>query len=452
MHEYRMIYVMKRIFALFVTVIMAIAIAPRAIAGPTVVGVDGTIVQLPIDILEGALALNDNMLTKLPGYQEVVVKYPQSFGLFTFSAIGYDKSVAIGKAGTINAIKQAQNGDPSVPVKVACHSQGSDVCTQANDQLRNDGYNQSSVTYFLEGNVDNAYLGIKVWIPHIGKNGVFIPGPGVTLGNATPTAGSDAQINQVSYEYDGFARTPEYPINLLADLNAVVGTLLEHGSYSKADPYAPNNIVSTTPDGKITNIMIPVNVVPLLTVAKFFGLPQQIVDIVNPTLKAIIDTAYSPVPNGPGTYPTKAVTVKLFPSKEKLQTDIKNVQQGLAESKNKLAALFKPPIPAITTSKSSSGALNKPTSSDSSNTRSVTQDVAVQVQQPKRNGSSPTRINGQHRQTSSVRSTSPDTAKQASNIHPSTPSTVSARDRHNVKRNASRGSGNRSVRNSSGKS
>lgn len=333
----------KRLFiALSTLFTILFAGSPNAIADPTVIGVDGTTIAKNLPFLEGALALNHGMLLGLEGFRRVIVDYPQSFGILTLSSTGYDKSVAIGKAGTITAIKQAQNGDPSVPVKVACLSQGSDVCTQANDQLHAEGYNQSNVEYFLEGNVDNAYLGMKVWIPRIGQHGVFVPGPGVTLGAATPTSGSDARINQVSYEYDGFARTPEYPINLLADLNAVVGTLLEHGSYSKANPYAANNIVSTTPDGRITNIVIPVNEVPLLTVAKFLGLPQRVVDVVNPTLKAIIDTAYSPIPVGPGAYPTEAVTMKLFPSKEKFQTDIKNVQKGLAESRAQLAAILKP--------------------------------------------------------------------------------------------------------------
>lgn len=333
----------KRLFialsALFTTLFLA---APNAVADPTVIGVDGTTLSKNLPFLEDALALNHGMLLGLEGFRRVIVDYPQSFGILTLSSTGYDKSVAIGKVGTINAIKQAQNGDPSRPVKVACLSQGSDVCTQANDQLYTEGYNQSNVEYFLEGNVDNAYLGMKVWIPRIGQHGVFVPGPGVTLGAATPTTGSDARINQVSYEYDGFARTPEYPINLLADLNAVVGTLLEHGSYSKANPYAANNIVSTTPDGRITNIVIPVKEVPLLTVAKLFGLSQRIVNVINPTLKAVIDTAYSPIPVGAGNYPTNAVTVKLLPTKEKFAADIKNVQQGLAESREVLRSTVKP--------------------------------------------------------------------------------------------------------------
>lgn len=329
-------------------------------AGPTVIGVDGTTVHIPIDILDGALDVNYGALRKLPGYDVVTVKYPRSFGILTLGGPGYDKSVAIGKAGTIDQIKKAQNGDPTVPVKLACWSQGADVCTQVNDQFFEEGYNQSSVDYLLFGNVDNAYGGCKVWIPKIGKNGIFIPGAGVTLGNATPTKASDAHITELLYEYDGFARAPEYPINILADLNAVAGTLLEHGSYRFADPNAPGNIVSTTPDGKITNIMIPVKEVPLLTVARFFGLPKFAADVINPTLKAIIDTGYGPVAKGPGTYPTEAVSMKLFPSKEKFQLDVTNVQKGLAESGEKLAAIFRPASPSPTTQSNHQNAVTTP--------------------------------------------------------------------------------------------
>lgn len=312
-------------------------------ANPTVIGVDGTKVHIPINFFGSALAVNHGMLKKLPGYNVVTVKYPRSFGILTLGGPGYDRSVAIGKTATIKQIKKAQNGDPNVSVKLACYSQGADVCTQVNDQLYSEGYSQTGVEYLLLGNVDNAYGGSKVWIPHIGKNGVFIPGPGVTLGNATPTKASDAKITQLLYQYDGFARAPEYPMNILADLNAIVGILLEHGSYGRANPDDPRNIVSTTPDGRITNIMIPVNEVPLLTLARLFGMPRVVANIINPTLKAIIDNGYGPVPCGPGTYPIEAVSMKLHRSKEKRQQDFVNIKVGFAESKARLKEVLQSP-------------------------------------------------------------------------------------------------------------
>ena len=335
----------KLVVAFLTALAMTIATASHAVADPTVIGVDGTTVHIPIDILDGALDVNHGELKELPGYDVVTIDYPRSLGLLTLGGPGYDKSVNIGKTKTIEEIKKAQNGDPSVPVKLACYSQGADVCTQVNDELRESGYDQSNVSYLLFGNVDNAEAGVKVRFPYVSEKGVFIPIAGITFGNATPTSGSNAQITQLLYEYDFFARAPEYPLNLLTDLNAIVGGALEHGAYKWADPYAPSNIVSTTPDGRITNIMIPVNEVPLLTVARFLGMPRVVADVINPTLKAIIDTSYGPVPNGPGTYPTEATPFKLFPTKEKVQTDIKNIQKGLVESKEKLEALVKPVTP-----------------------------------------------------------------------------------------------------------
>lgn len=338
----------RRMVALLAATASLAITVPCAIADPTVIGVDGTTVHLPIDITDGALDVNHGELKKLPGYDVVTINYPRSLGLLTLGGPGYDESVNIGKAETIEEIKKAQNGDPSVPVKLACYSQGADVCTQVNDELRESGYDQSNVSYLLFGNVDNAEAGVKVRFPYVSEKGVFIPIAGITFGNATPTSASDAHITQLLYEYDFFARAPEYPLNLLTDLNAIVGGILEHGAYKLADPYAPSNIVSTTPDGRITNIMIPVNEVPLLTVARFLGMPPVVADVINPTLKAIIDTGYGPVPNSPGTYPTEATPFKLFPTKEKVQTDIKNVQKGLAESKEKLEAIVKSATPLST--------------------------------------------------------------------------------------------------------
>ncbi|MCA9334662.1 PE-PPE domain-containing protein, partial [Candidatus Saccharibacteria bacterium] len=210
------------LLAIFGVVTLVVIGTPSAIADPTVLGVNGTTVNIPLPILDtisGALEVNHGELKHLPGYTVVKVDYPASLGLLTLGGPGYDKSVSIGVQKTVAEIRNAQNGDSSVPVKLACYSQGADVCTQVNDELASTGYDQSSISYLLLGNVDNAEAGIKVRFPYIDEKGVFIPLAGLTLGNATPTTGSDAQITQLLYEYDGFARAPEYPLNLLADLN-----------------------------------------------------------------------------------------------------------------------------------------------------------------------------------------------------------------------------------------
>lgn len=347
--------VMGVVAAIVVAMMTALVVAPCAKTEPTVIGVNGTTVNLPIEEFEkalgikifyGALDFNNDVLRNM-GYRVVEVDYPASFGIMTLGGPEYDKSVAIGKAGTISEIKTAQNGDPTVPVVVSCYSQGADACTQANAQLWKEGYDQSSVTYIMLGNVDAADAGLKVRIPNLGRNGVYIPGPGVTLGNAEPTSASDARIVQVTYEYDGFGRAPRYPLNVLAVINAVVGTAMYHGIYHLADPSAPDNIISTTPGGKITNIVIPAKEVPLLTLAKYLGVPQKVVDIINPTLKAVIDTGYDPIPQGEGAYPTEAVKFGVLPSQDKMVTDIQNVRSGIEESVDRLREALTPPPPPV---------------------------------------------------------------------------------------------------------
>lgn len=356
----------RTVAALATAQAVAIPFVPAVVtADSTVIGVDGTRVNLPIDLGPHALDFDHGAFKNQPDSNDVTVAYPGTFGLMTLGGPNYDDSVAEGKMGTMIAIKLAKGN----PTTVICYSQGADACSQANAQLREEGVNQSNVTYWMLGNVDNADGGAKTRMNIIGiifGGPLFIPGPGVTLGNVPPTSSSDAHINQVSYEYDGFARAPKYPINLLADLNALVGTALEHGNYAQANPYTPDNVVSTTPDGGITNIMIPVKEVPLLTVAKMFGMPQPVVNVLNPTLKAVIDTAYDPTPVGPGAYPTKAQPFALLPSPTKFQTDVKNVQRGLAESGRVLMTSMKPvtsalaPLPKAKPSLTAAGNLFKP--------------------------------------------------------------------------------------------
>lgn len=323
-----------------VTTLFFVAL-PIAAADSTVIGVDGTRVNLPVDLGPHALDFAHGAFKNAPGTSTVTVAYPGTFGVLTLGGPNYDDSVAKGTTGAITAITRTRGGATTV----ICYSQGADACTRANAQLQQAGYNQSGVTYWLLGNVDNADGGAKTRMNAIATifgGPMFIPGPGVTLGTTAPTSASDAHVYQVSFEYDGFARAPKYPINLLADLNAAVGTALEHGNYSQADPYAANNVVRTTPDGKITDIMIPVKEVPLLTAARFLGLPQPVANILNPALKAIIDTGYSPTSTGHGTYPTKAVPFTMFPSKSEFRADIKNVQRGFAKSGHELLSNFKP--------------------------------------------------------------------------------------------------------------
>ena len=60
-----------------------------------------------------------------------------------------------------------------------------------------------------------------------------------TFGQPTPTD-TGIQTTDIAFQYDGVADFPTYPINLLADLNALAGFAYIHGTYlapnAKATP------------------------------------------------------------------------------------------------------------------------------------------------------------------------------------------------------------------------
>jgi hypothetical protein len=65
-------------------------------------------------------------------------------------------------------------------------------------------------------------------------DGLSVPSLGITFSGATP--GDDFPTVIYTQEYDGFADFPQYPINLLADLNAFLGILYVHPYYLSLSP------------------------------------------------------------------------------------------------------------------------------------------------------------------------------------------------------------------------
>jgi PE-PPE domain len=68
--------------------------------------------------------------------------------------------------------------------------------------------------------------------------GLTLPSLGFDFYGATPP---NTPYNTAIYtlEYDGFADFPQYPIDVLSDLNAVLGIHYVHGTYASINPNAP---------------------------------------------------------------------------------------------------------------------------------------------------------------------------------------------------------------------
>src|SRR5208283_1534747 len=93
-----------------------------------------------------------------------------------------------------------------------------------------------NLNFTLVGDVSNPNGGLLARFP-----GLSLPSLGFTFGTATPDNSFPTRIYTI--EYDGFADFPQYPIDVLSDLNAFLGILTLHGQYPFLTPTELTNAV-----------------------------------------------------------------------------------------------------------------------------------------------------------------------------------------------------------------
>src|SRR5262249_40889882 len=141
-----------------------------------------------------------------------------------------DISVARGVTQLDNAITAVLGPAPSTKVvSVGGVSQSAIIASMEMPRLLAEGYSSSNAYFTLVGDVSNPNGGVLPRFP-----GVSIPSLGITFGVSTPS--NDFPTIIWTAEYDGFADFPRYPIDFLADLNAVFGIAYVHGDYLNLTP------------------------------------------------------------------------------------------------------------------------------------------------------------------------------------------------------------------------
>ncbi|OMC35905.1 hypothetical protein A5740_06825 [Mycobacterium sp. GA-1841] len=135
-------------------------------------------------------------------------------------------------------------------------------------------------------------------------DGLYIPILGVSFDGATPD--DDYSTIDVAREYDLIADFPKYPLNLLADLNAMMGYVYLHPNYGSSvvnldDPSTYQSYTS----GHTTYYLVHTEHLPLLQPLRDIGILDPALDLVEPTLRVLIDLAYDRTPEHMGV-PTRA--------------------------------------------------------------------------------------------------------------------------------------------------
>lgn len=214
--------------------------------------------------------------------------------------ISFDTSVARGVLNLNNAVFAT----PGEKIVVG-YSQSANIATREKRNLadlRAQGATVPSaeeLSFVLVANPNRPNGGILARF-----GGLYIPILGVSFDGATPD--DEYQTIDIAREYDLIADFPKYPLNLLADLNALFGYFYLHPNYGSSviNLNDPSTYQSHT-SGNTTYYLVHSEHLPLLQPLRDIGIPAPLIDLVEPTLKVLIDLAYDRTPENMGV-PTRA--------------------------------------------------------------------------------------------------------------------------------------------------
>ena len=274
--------------------------------------------------------------------------------------ITYGQSVADGVTDLGAALQSQLANHPEEQVVIFGYSQSGDIITKTLRNFASDPGSAPStgqVSFVVAGDTNRPNGGILARFP-----GVHIPGLNIGFDGAAPLD-TGFHTTDIAFEYDPVADFPEYPIDVLADLNSLAGALGVHATYPNPylpipagvpffptalpDGYTPAELqqVMSEPanrqiDGDTTYITVPTKNLPLLQPLLDIGADthtsfviKPVVDLVQPTLRVLVDLGYDRTT--PFGVPTPA---GLFPKIDpvKVATDLgaavgQGVHQALAD-------------------------------------------------------------------------------------------------------------------------
>jgi hypothetical protein len=151
----------------------------------------------------------------------------------------------------------------------------------------------SQLSFMLIGDPNNPVGGLLERFP-----GFYLPFLDVPFNGATPQSPWHTTI--YTAQYDGIADAPQYPLNVISDVNAAMGYFYVHGSYANLTATQVANAVPLPTNGGNTSYyMLMTQNLPLLQPIRdipYAGPP--IADIFQPDLRVLVDLGYADY--GPG--------------------------------------------------------------------------------------------------------------------------------------------------------
>ncbi len=249
-----------------------------------------------------------------PGYTpEALVTPEQLYPLTGIHSLTLDTSLSQGVTILNNAI--FQNFADNNNIVVSGYSQSATLSSLELDQLAAlppaDRPDPSQLAFVLLGDPNNPNGGFFERF-----DGLSIPSLGITFSGATP---ADLYPTDVyTLEYDAAADFPQYPINLVSDLNAIAGFIFVHGTYPDLTPAQIDSaiLLPTVGDTMTNYYMVPVDDLPLLEPLRLVPVVgNPLADLIQPDLQVIVNLGYGNIADGWSQGPANVPTMfGLFPT------------------------------------------------------------------------------------------------------------------------------------------
>jgi hypothetical protein len=227
--------------------------------------------------------------------------------------------------------------DAANPVVVFGLSQSSAIASTTMTELANQGVPSDDVHFVLVGNISNPDGGVLERFDLPAGTDPSFPSLGFTLSGATPADLYPTDI--YTQEYDGFADFPKYPLNLVSDLNALLGILYGHGAYLGDTPEQIASAIQlpTSAADTLTNYyIIPDDSLPLLDPLRLIPvIGQPLYDLLEPDTRVLVNLGYGSITDGWGQGDADVpTTLGLFPTNldgAAVSTALSNgLQQGIS--------------------------------------------------------------------------------------------------------------------------
>jgi len=174
----------------------------------------------------------------------------------------------------------------------------------------------ADATFVLAGDLMNPNGGILERFA-----GLDLSSLGIDFYGATPS--DDFTTTIYTLEYDGYADFPKYPLDILADLNAIEGINVVHGEYADLTAADLADAVQLTTSGATdtTYYIIPVDGLPLLDPIRDIPvIGNPIADLLQPDLTYLVNLGYGDPEYGYSTDPAnEATTFGLFPDLDEIE-------------------------------------------------------------------------------------------------------------------------------------